>query len=88
MSRCGIFIVWLLLFPLGAKAFDSFVIEDIKVQGLQRISLGTTFTYLPLKVGEELTDDKASNAIRALFKTGFFENVSLSQQIFSSHHQA
>jgi outer membrane protein insertion porin family len=73
-------LVWLLLAPVLAGAFDGFVIEDIKIEGLQRISLGTAFTYLPLKVGEELTAQKASEAVSALFKTGFFEDVSLGRE--------
>ncbi|MGD8595303.1 MAG: outer membrane protein assembly factor BamA [Gammaproteobacteria bacterium] len=73
-------LVLLLLLPMAVQAFDRFVIEDIKIEGLQRISLGTAFTYLPLKVGEELTAQKASEAVRALFKTGFFEDVSLGRE--------
>jgi outer membrane protein insertion porin family len=71
---------WLLIFLLcspSAYAFDSFVIQDIRVEGLQRISLGTTFNYLPLKVGETLTKQNAAAAVRALYKTGFFEDVRL-----------
>jgi len=68
-------LLWLVVTP--AHAFKPFVIADIQVVGLQRISLGTTFNYLPIKVGETLTEEKASAAIRALFKTGFFEDVSL-----------
>jgi outer membrane protein insertion porin family len=56
-------------------ALEPFVIEDIKVEGLQRISLGTVFTYLPLKVGETLDAKRSTEAVRALFKTGFFEDV-------------
>lgn len=73
-------IIWLLFVPMFARAFDEFVIQDIKIEGLQRISLGTAFTYLPLKVGEKLTAQKSSDALRELFKTGFFENVSLSRE--------
>jgi outer membrane protein insertion porin family len=67
--------VGILLFSQVVLAFESFVIKDIKIEGLKRISLGTAFTYLPIKVGE-LLDEKSSNAaIRELFKTGFFEDV-------------
>jgi outer membrane protein insertion porin family len=71
---------WLLILLLcssSAYAFDSFVIQDIRVEGLQRISLGTTFNYLPLKVGETLTKRNAAAAVHALYKTGFFEDVRL-----------
>ncbi|WP_455374973.1 outer membrane protein assembly factor BamA [Kaarinaea lacus] len=65
----------ILLFCQAALAFEPFIIKDIKIEGLKRISLGTAFTYLPIKVGE-LLDEKSSNAaIRELFKTGFFEDV-------------
>ena len=62
-----------------AWAFDPFVVQDIQVVGLQRISLGTTFNYLPIKVGESLDDAKASAVIQALYKTGFFEDVQLAR---------
>jgi len=48
--------------------------------GLQRISLGTTFNYLPIKVGESLDDAGASAVIQALYKTGFFEDIQLVRQ--------
>ena len=59
--------------PLWAA--DSFVIKDIRVEGLQRTEPGTVFNYLPLKVGDNFSDEKASAAIKALFATGFFNDV-------------
>ncbi len=59
----------------GAFAFDPFLVKDIRVEGIQRIEAGTIFTYLPVKVGETFNDEKASQAIRALFATGFFRDV-------------
>lgn len=60
-----------------AQAVDPFVIKDIRVEGIQRIEAGTIFSYLPVKVGETMTAEKATAAIRALFATGFFKDVSL-----------
>lgn len=68
------------MLSMNVWAFESFVVQDIQVQGLQRISLGTTFNYLPIKVGETLDDPKASEIIKALYKTGFFEDVQLSRK--------
>ena len=67
------------LFAQAAFAFDEFVIKDIRIEGLQRISLGTAFNYLPIKVGDRLTEEQATASIRALFKTGFFDDVWLAQ---------
>ena len=58
-----------------AFAFDPFVIRDIRVEGIQRTEAGTVFGYLPVKVGERMTDERASESIKALFATGFFKDV-------------
>ncbi|HEX4325207.1 MAG TPA: outer membrane protein assembly factor BamA [Burkholderiales bacterium] len=65
----------LVLFSPAAFAFDPFVIKDIRVEGIQRTEAGTVFSYLPVKVGDRMTDDKASEAIKKLFATGFFKDV-------------
>ena len=67
---------------LLAQAFaaDTFVVSDIRVDGLERISPGTVFNYLPIKVGDTVTERSAREAIRALFKTGFFKDVQLERQ--------
>lgn len=68
-----------LLFAMLASsrsfAFDPFVVKDIRVEGIQRTEAGTVFSYLPVKVGETFDEDKAAQAIRALFATGFFKDV-------------
>ncbi|MFT5111672.1 MAG: outer membrane protein insertion porin family [Parasphingorhabdus sp.] len=74
---------WLFLFlcvSLSSQAQDSFTISDIQVEGLQRISPGTVFNYLPVKVGDELDASLSKDAVKALFKTGFFTDVELRQQ--------
>ncbi|WP_047237960.1 outer membrane protein assembly factor BamA [Chromobacterium subtsugae] len=58
-----------------AMAADPFVIKDIRVEGLQRTEPGTVFNYLPVKVGDTFTDAKAQESIKALFNTGFFNDV-------------
>ncbi len=58
-------------------AAQEFVIEDIRVEGLERITPGTVFNYLPMQVGDTFDDSRSSEAVRALFKTGFFDDVRL-----------
>jgi len=66
---------------LHAQAIDqAFEIEDIRVDGLQKLSSGTVFNYLPLQVGDRVDPASAREAIRALFKTGLFKDVQLDQQ--------
>ncbi len=54
---------------------SSFVIEDFRIEGLQRISEGTVFNYLPLKVGDTFDTDESPAIIKALFKTNFFKDI-------------
>ncbi|MBT0960166.1 outer membrane protein assembly factor BamA [Denitromonas iodatirespirans] len=58
-----------------AFAFDTFVVKDIRVEGIQRTEAGTVFNYLPVKVGDRFSEAQAADSIRALFATGFFDDV-------------
>ncbi|QEJ67729.1 outer membrane protein assembly factor BamA [Xanthomonas oryzae pv. oryzae] len=66
--------------PAVALAAEPFVASDIRVDGLQRIASGTVFTYLPVNRGDTVDDAKVADAIRALYRTGFFEDVQLDRQ--------
>jgi len=61
----------------AARTFTPFAVKDIRVEGLQRTEPGTIFSYLPVKVGETMTEEKAQAALRALYATGFFKDVKL-----------
>ncbi|MEK9825126.1 MAG: POTRA domain-containing protein, partial [Methylotenera sp.] len=63
------------LYASASLAIEPFVVRDIRVEGIQRTEAGTVFTYLPVKVGETMTDDLASQAIKSLYATGFFKDV-------------
>ena len=63
-----------------ASAFEPFVIEDIRVEGLQRIAVGTVFNYLPLKRGDRINERSSTQAINTLYKTGFFKDVVLERE--------
>jgi outer membrane protein insertion porin family len=64
----------------NAFAFDPFVVSDIRIDGLNRISAGTVYNYLPVNKGDRLTDDEAQRAIRALYQTKFFSDVELERE--------
>jgi len=59
----------------GAPA--AFTVGDIKVEGLQRISEGTVYNYLPVNIGDRFDARRAEEALRALYATGFFSDVEL-----------
>ena len=66
--------------PATAASTGAFTATDIRIEGLQRISAGTVLTYLPIERGDTVDSAKVVESIRALYKTGFFEDVSLDRQ--------
>ncbi|MCR9192058.1 MAG: outer membrane protein assembly factor BamA [Gammaproteobacteria bacterium] len=62
------------------SASQGFVVKDIKVTGLKRVSVGTVLNYLPVQVGEEVDSEDTPRIIRALYETGFFQSVVLKRQ--------
>ncbi len=73
-------LICLLLVSQSVKSEEEFIVSDIQVKGLQRISEGTVFNYLPVNVGERFSLGNVGPAIKALFKTGFFKDVSLERE--------
>ena len=61
----------------AAWALEPFKVQDIRVEGLQRVEPGTVFASMPLRVGDDYSDDKGAAAIRALFGLGLFKDVRL-----------
>lgn len=56
---------------------QTFRVSDIRVEGLQRVSAGTVFSALTIRVGDTLTQSDIQNATRELFKVGYFSDVSI-----------
>jgi outer membrane protein insertion porin family len=63
--------------PVAAPSTSDFTVGDIRVEGLQRISEGTVYNYLPVNIGDHLNAQRVREAIRALYATGFFRDVQL-----------
>ena len=70
----------IVLLLLSSNVFaESFIIKDIRVEGLQRISAGTVFNFLAVKVGDEMDDKDAKNIIRTLYKSKYFSDVGVEE---------
>jgi outer membrane protein insertion porin family len=59
------------------QAPEAFTVGNIRVEGLQRISEGTVYNYLPVNIGDRMDQRRLQEAIRALFATGFFSDIEL-----------
>ncbi len=79
MRNLFIILVFVGLMPT-AFAFESFEVKDIKLEGLQRISIGTVFNYLSIKPGDKIDKTDVRNTIQILFKTGFFKDIQIERE--------
>ncbi len=69
------------LFALSHGAWaDSFILTDVQVSGLERITAGTVLSNVPVGVGDKFDDRMTANLVRSLYKTGFFEDVKISRK--------
>ena len=75
--RLSLVLLTLSFISSTSMANYDFKIRDIRIEGLQRVSAGTVFAALPLSVGDNISDEQARNATRALFRTGYFSNIIL-----------
>jgi outer membrane protein insertion porin family len=72
------FALLLALWSMQALAdFEVFVVRDMRVEGLQRISEGTVFNYLPINIGDTIDDVRVGEAIRALYTQGLFDDIEM-----------
>ena len=70
-------VFFMVILAAAPAAADTFVVTDSRVEGLQRIAPGTVFNYMPIQVGDRIDEGDTTDIIRALFRTGFFKDVSL-----------
>ncbi len=67
----------LLTLPVTALGAGEFVVKDMRVEGLQRISEGTVFNYLPVNIGDTLDRNRIGEAIRALYGQNLFDDIEM-----------
>lgn len=80
MKRIAALVLVASLCAQNAAAFDAFVVSDIRLEGLTRIPAGTVFSAMPIEKGDRVDSTRAAAVVRALFKTGFFNDIELSRQ--------
>ncbi|MDO7750493.1 MAG: outer membrane protein assembly factor BamA, partial [SAR86 cluster bacterium] len=72
-----LFLCFLAFFSFAVNAFDEFLITDIRIVGLQRVSIGSIFTAIPVSVGDKMNEGKVSEITKALFSTAQFNDIQI-----------
>ena len=70
----------LLVTSAFAQEGPAFTVGDIRVEGLQRVTEGTVYNYLPINIGDNLSTQRIREAVRALYDTGFFRDVEIRRE--------
>ena len=63
----------------SASAFEEFLITDIRIIGLQRVSIGSIFTAIPVSVGDKMSQAKVREISKALFATAQFNDIQIAK---------
>jgi outer membrane protein insertion porin family len=77
IAAAGTAVIYPLSVPAQSRAAETFTVGDIRIEGLQRISEGTVYNYLPVNIGDQLDPRRVAEAMRALYATGFFRDVEM-----------
>ena len=74
------FIIILLIFNSSAFAFDEFLVSDIRIIGLQRVSTGSIFNVIPISVGDKINPRKSRDIVKSLFSTEQFDDIQIGKE--------
>ncbi len=65
------------MMPISSMAASDFIVKDMRVEGLQRISEGTVFNYLPINIGDSVDRIRIGEAIRTLYGQDLFDDIEM-----------
>ena len=74
------FIILLILSTHLITNEEAFVVNDIKLEGLQKVDPGTVYAYLPIEIGDTFYTSNSTEIIKILFKTGFFDDIVINER--------
>lgn len=80
MKKILIVVLCSLQWFLFSASAHAFVVQNIEIQGLERIEPATVYNYLPIKKGQHFDSSQTADIIHALYKTGFFEHITISRE--------
>jgi len=69
-----------LVLSINVYAFDEFLVSDIRIIGLQRVSTGSIFNVIPISVGDRINIGKSNDIVRSLFATEQFDNIEIAKE--------
>ena len=68
-----------MLMTIQISAFENFLVSDIRIVGLQRVSTGSIFNVIPISVGDNIDLRKSTEITRSLFNTEQFDDIQIAK---------
>ena len=67
---------FVLLFPSFLFS-SSWIIEDIRISGLQRVSAGSIFSEIPFSIGDSVSQEEIVQISKSIFASGQFDDIKI-----------
>ena len=77
MKNFNLLKIFSVLLLMQTAMADQFIVKDMRVEGLRRISEGTVFNYLPINVGDSIDENKIQESIKSLYREGLFDDIEI-----------
>ena len=68
------------LFPFSVVSEEAWVVNDIRISGLQRVSAGSIFNVMPIAVGDKVDTFSLQDTAKTIFKTGQFDDIEIGRE--------
>ena len=80
MKKRFIFLILLFISPFSITQQDSWVLDDIRITGLQRVSAGSVFAVMPVSIGDVINNENYKEIATSIFETGKFDDIKLGRE--------
>jgi outer membrane protein insertion porin family len=80
MKKRFVFLIFLFFSPFSISQQDSWVLDDIRITGLQRVSAGSVFAVMPVSIGDIINDETYKEIATSIFETGKFDDIKLGRE--------
>ena len=80
MKKRFIFLILLFTSPFSITQQDSWVLDDIRITGLQRVSAGSVFAVMPVSIGDVINNENYKEIATSIFETGKFDDIKLGRE--------
>ncbi len=80
MKYYSVIFALIVVFPFSVFSEEEWVVSDIRISGLQRVSAGSIFNVMPIAVGDIVDTFELQSTAKTIFKTGQFDDIEIGRE--------